>query len=173
MLPTNRYTSTPTERQRPRKYLKPWLFGVIAGTIFVLGEVLFKIAPPSAYAFCLSCHTRDLVNTIVNAVFGKNFQTALIARRVIMVTSPGVLLGAFAAARLTGEHRVQTSDQPARFFLIGFAVMIIGLVIFGCPTRIVIRAGYGEFYGLVALVGMFLGILTGTLLLKLRWSRRL
>jgi hypothetical protein len=92
---------------------------------------------------------------------------------MLMLTSPAVLLGAYSAARLAGEHRIQPSDQPVRFFFIGFAVMIVGLVIFGCPTRIVIRAGYGEFYGLVALIGMFLGILVGTLLLKLRWSRSL
>jgi hypothetical protein len=146
---------------------------VLAGTIFVLGEVLFNIAPPSAYAFCLSCHTRDLVNTLVNAVFARNFQTALIARRFFMVTSPAVLLGAYAAARLTREHRKQAADRPLRFFLIGFSIMIVGLVIFGCPTRIVLRAGYGELYGIVALAGLFLGIVAGTLLLKLVWSRRL
>ena len=114
MSPMKRYTTIPTERRRSPKYLKPWIFGVVAGTIFVLGEVLFNIAPPSAYAFCLSCHTRDLVNTLINAVFTRNLQTALIARRFFMVTSPAVLLGALAAARLTGEQRIQPADRPLR-----------------------------------------------------------
>ena len=48
--------------------------------------------------------------------------------------------------------------------------MVIGIVIFGCPTRIVLRAGYGEVYGIVALAGMFVGIAAATVLMKLRWS---
>jgi len=48
--------------------------------------------------------------------------------------------------------------------------MTTGLVIFGCPTRILLRAGYGELYGLVALAGMAAGITASTLLV--RWAGR-
>jgi len=150
--------------------VKPWIFGVVAGTIFVLADAAFAISPPSAYAFCLSCHVRDLVNTVVNAVVHSRFQVTEVAGRALMLTSPGVLLGAFIAARVHGEARPRKADRPLLLAGLGFLVMTIGIVIFGCPTRIVLRAGYGEIYGVVALVGMFAGIAAATLLMKLRWS---
>ncbi|MCP4395862.1 MAG: hypothetical protein GY801_00930 [bacterium] len=153
------------------RYLQPWLFGVIAGALVVLAEVVLKLAPPSAYVVCLSCHTRDLLNTIINAVWAGNYPTAVLAKRMVMLTSPGVLLGAFAAAKMFDERRIHRSTHPVWFFLIGFGVMLIGLVIFGCPTRIVIRVGYGEFYGIAALVGMIAGILCGTVVMRLRWRK--
>jgi hypothetical protein len=54
--------------------------------------------------------------------------------------------------------------------VLGFLMMTIGIVIFGCPTRIVLRAGYGEVYGIVALFGMAAGIAVATVLLRLRWG---
>jgi hypothetical protein len=85
-----------------------------------------------------------------------------------MVTSPAVILGAFLSSRLFKEHRRQKSKRPILFFVYGFVTMITGLVIFGCPTRIVIRSGYGDLYGIAALIGMFAGIWGGTLLVKKR-----
>jgi hypothetical protein len=153
-----------------RRTLKPWLFGIIAGTLFVAVEALAGVYPPSAYGFCLTCHARDLTATAINALFGTNLQTAVVARRMLMITSPAVLTGAWLAARRAGERRVLPSDRPMAFFALGFAVMTTGLVIFGCPTRIVLRAGYGEWYGLVALAGMVAGVTGATLLM--RWAGR-
>jgi hypothetical protein len=155
------------KRRRP---LKPWLFGVIAGSLFVSLEALGEVYPPSAYGFCLTCHVRDLAGTLVNALFGTNLPTAVVARRMLMVTSPAVLLGAWLAARRSGERRTLPSDRPVAYFALGFAVMTTGLVIFGCPTRLLLRAGYGELYGLVAVAGMAGGIAASTLLL--RWAGR-
>jgi hypothetical protein len=153
---------------RKKAVVKPWVFGIAAGSIFVIAEALFPISPPSAYAFCLSCHVRDLVNTVLNAVVNARYQVTEVAQRALLLTSPGVLLGAFIAARLYGEHLPRKADRPVLFAAVGFLVMIIGILIFGCPTRIVLRAGYGEFYGITALVGMFAGIAAATILMRLR-----
>ena len=153
-----------------KQYVKPWVFGVVAGSLFVLADAVFPISPPSAYAFCLSCHVRDLVNTLLNALVHSRFQVTEVARRALMLTSPGVLIGAFIAARVYGESRPRKADRPLLLAGLGFFVMTIGIVIFGCPTRIVLRAGYGEIYGIVALAGMFAGIGAATLLMRLRWA---
>ena len=86
-----------------KRYLKPWIFGIIAGIIFVSAEAVLNFYPPSAYTFCLSCHTRDLVNTVVNTLFEAHFQTAAISGRVLMVTSPAVIFGAFLSANISNE----------------------------------------------------------------------
>jgi hypothetical protein len=152
-----------------KRYLKPWIFGVAAGCIFVLADALLPISPPSAYAFCLSCHVRDLVNTALNAVIHSRFQVTEVAGRALLLTSPGVLAGAFIAARVHGEAKPRKADRPLLLAGLGFLVMTIGILIFGCPTRIVLRAGYGEIYGIVALAGMGVGIAGTTLLVKLRF----
>jgi len=153
---------------RKKAFVKPWVFGIAAGSIFVLAEAVFPISPPSAYAFCLSCHVRDLVNTVLNAAFSARYQVTEVAERALLLTSPGVLLGAFIAARLHGEHKARKADRAILSAVVGFLVMIIGILIFGCPTRIVLRAGYGEFYGIAALAGMFAGIAASTILMRLR-----
>jgi hypothetical protein len=156
-----------------KKYLKPWLFGIIAGVMVVCAEAFLRVYPPAAYAFCLTCHTRDLVNSFLNAVFHTQYPTAVIARRMIMLTSPAVMLGAFVAARVSGEYTTQKSTRPLFYFLFGFFVMIAGIIIFGCPTRIVVRSGYGDVYGLIALAGMFIGIWNGTVIMRSQTYRGL
>jgi len=152
------------------RYVKPWIFGVVAGAIFVIADAAFPISPPSAYAFCLSCHVRDLVNTLLNAALGLRFQVTEVASRALLLTSPGVLLGAWIAAHLHGEVRLRAADRPVRMAVLGFLVMTIGIIIFGCPTRIVLRAGYGEIYGIVGLVGLMGGVAAATVILKRRWA---
>jgi hypothetical protein len=158
---------------RLTRTVKPWVFGVAAGALIVAADAGLRIAPPSAYAFCLSCHARDLVNTLVNALFHARWQATEVASRALLLTSPGVLLGALAASRMAGERRVRRADKPVVSAALGFLVMLVGILIFGCPTRIVLRAGYGEFYGLAALAGMLAGtaLATAAMLLVLRAGR--
>jgi uncharacterized membrane protein YedE/YeeE len=157
---------------KKKRYLKPWIFGVVTGGIFVLAEVVLGIYPPSAYAFCMSCHVRDLLNTGMNEIFRTHYQVTAVAERALLLTSPGVLLGAFIAARSNRETRALRADRPLVSALLGFVVMTIGILIFGCPTRIVLRAGYGEVYGIAALLGMLAGIAVASWAMKLRWRGR-
>jgi hypothetical protein len=155
-----------------RMYVKPWIFGVCAGAMFVSAEAFLGFYPPSCYSFCLTCHVRDLVNTVTNLLFATRFETAYLARRALMLTSPGVIIGAFVSSRLFGEYRRVKSSRPLFFFLYGFTVMIVGILIFGCPVRIAMRAGYGDLYGITALFGLSAGVFIGTLILKRRQPRR-
>ena len=167
-------TSTPHRQphEQPRKqaYLKPWIFGIIAGSVFVFVEVVFSFYPPGAYVFCLSCHTRDLVNTLSNWFFQAGYQVAAVGKQALMLTSPAVVLGAFFAASLFRERRPVKAEKPVMFFIIGFSIMVIGILIFGCPTRLLLRSGYGDLYGIGAVLAMLGGIAAGTALL--RWRNR-
>jgi hypothetical protein len=154
-----------------KRYVPPWAFGIAAGVLFVGAEVLLSVYPPSAYAFCLTCHTRDLLNRIVNALFGTNYQVSFISTRILFLSSPAILIGAFAAARINGERKVLKADKPLRFFVFGCVMMIIGIIIFGCPTRLILRSGYGDVYAAAGVAAMFAGIACGTLIVKRRAVR--
>jgi hypothetical protein len=152
-----------------RGYVKPWVFGVVAGSMVVSAEAFLNVYPPAAYSFCLTCHTRDLVNAALNFFFSAGFQTAAVSHRALMVSSPAALLGAYLAARLHGERTPQRGERPLLHFAIGFLVMVCGIVIFGCPTRLVVRAAYGDVYGLIAVAGMFSGVWCGTAAMRARF----
>ena len=154
---------------RKRGYVRPWVFGVAAGAMFVSAEAFLNVYPPAAYSFCLTCHTRDLVNAALNFFFSAGFQTAAVSHRALMVSSPAVLIGAYIAARLHGERRPQGVERPLLHFATGFVVMVSGIVIFGCPTRLAVRAAYGDVYGLLGVAGIFFGVWCGTAAMRARF----
>ena len=158
------------EQIERKKYLKPWIFGIIAGIIVVIPGVLLPVHFPASYAFCLSGHSRDLINGIINWVSGLYLPQTYISRKILLLTSPAVILGAFTAAAFFKERRKIGAAHPLLSFLSGAAVMLIGIVIFGCPTRLIVRAGFGDIYGIAAAASMFTGVALATFVLKLKWS---
>ena len=58
------------------------------------------------------------------------------------------------------------------FVQFGYGAVVMGAALFvgGCPTRIIIRTGYGDLAGLIALGGVAAGIVLATL--SLRWVAR-
>jgi len=57
----------------PRRHAMRTLLWVVAGLVLGqwavtqwLAEAFGGLYPPAAYSFCLTCHTRDLVNSLVN-----------------------------------------------------------------------------------------------------------
>lgn len=154
-----------------QRYIKPWIFGIVAGIIVVLAEFFGGLYPPTAYSFCLTCHTRDLVNTILNLIPNINFQRSVLSQRVLLLTSPGVTVGALIGSLINREFRYVKSIRPIESFIYGFLVMFFGLIIFGCPTRLWIRAGYGDVYGLLAVTGLIVGVYSATVFIKRRFSK--
>ena len=57
-----------------------------------------------------------------------------------------------------------------RQFGYGAVVMCAALFVGGCPTRIIIRTGYGDVAGVLALGGVAAGIVAATL--SMRWVAR-
>jgi len=162
-----------SDQRRPglvtgRRRVKPWLFGVLAGIIFVGMEAFFSFYPPAAYGFCLSCHTRDLINTIVNSVAGTSWGTSVLSSRSLMLTSPAVLAGAFFGAFLFRDRKIKKAETPVVSFIYGFCVMTFGILIFGCPTRLLLRAGYGDVYAVFGVIAMYVGVLAATAAMRAR-----
>lgn len=152
------------------RYLKPWIFGIIAGVIVVVPGFFLPVRIPASYNFCLSCHTHDLINGIINWFSGTYLPQTFISRKLLLVTSPAVIAGAFVAARMYSEKRRIKAEKPIQSFLIGSLVMLIGIVIYGCPTRLIIRAGFGEVYAIFAVTAMILGVVTASFIVRLRWK---
>lgn len=126
----------------------------------VQGVASYRVAPP-AYGFCMFCHTRDLVDWFVQSV------APMIAPAPISVIAPsttliGILLGAFAAAKMSKQFVWRITIAPWRAFATGAGVSFFAGMLGACPTRIIIRAGYLELLAFVGIGSIAFGVALGT-----------
>ena len=146
-------------------------YGLVTATIAVIVGEWLHVSPPAAYGLCSACHGRDLTDWLVNNVEGKHlFITAAGAKGWPLLTVVGVVAGSFAAAKRNGEHATLNLGENGRMFVYGFIVMGAALFVGGCPTRILIRSGYGDLAGVLALAGVAAGIVGATV--SMRWMAR-
>lgn len=147
---------------------------IVYGLVAAFGAAIVGewggVSPPAAYGLCSACHGRDLIDWTLNHVEGtKLFVTSAGASWPIF-TVVGIVVGSLAASHRNGEYRALNLGGNARQFVLGFFVMCVALFVGGCPTRIIIRAGYGDVAGIIALGGVALGIVVATV--GMRWAAR-
>ena len=149
----------------------PVFYGVAAALAAVLAGQWGHVSPPAAYGLCSACHGRDLADWILNHTEGTHlFVTAAGAGAWPLLTVVGLVVGSYAAARRNGEFGSVNIGANARQVGYGFVVMCAALFVGGCPTRIIIRSGYGDLAGILALSGVATGIVLATL--TMRWLAR-
>ena len=129
--------------------------GVVAGAMLAL---LAYFGNPANMAMCAACFIRDTAGAL-----------KLHSASVVQYFRPevvGLVVGAFVIALATKEYRSTAGSSPMIRFVLGFIMMIGALVFLGCPLRMVIRMAAGDLNAYVGLIGLVLGIATGTLFLK-------
>jgi Sulphur transport len=146
------------------------VYGVVIGVLAVIVGQYLDVSPPAAYGLCSACHGRDLADWIVNHTEGKHLFVTAAGAGWPVLTVLGLVIGAFAAARRNGEFSSINLGGNARQFVFGAVVMGSALFVGGCPTRIIIRSGYGDLAGILALGGVAAGIVAATV--SLRWAAR-
>ncbi|WP_080800569.1 YedE family putative selenium transporter [Arabiibacter massiliensis] len=136
---------------------------VIAG--LVLGALVASLAffgNPANMAMCAACFIRDTAGAL------KLHTTATV--QYFRPEIVGLVAGSFIIALATREFRSTAGSSPMTRFVLGFIMMIGALVFLGCPLRMVIRMAAGDLNAYVGLVGLVLGIATGTFFLKKGYS---
>ena len=146
------------------------VYGVVVAILAVVVGEFLDVSPPAAYGLCSACHGRDLADWILNHTEGKNLFVTAAGAGWPLLTVLGLVVGSFAAARRNGEYASINLGGNIRQFAYGAVVMGAALFVGGCPTRIIIRSGYGDLAGVLALGGVATGIVLATL--SLRWVAR-
>jgi hypothetical protein len=169
---TRQRASVPTDvrglaRRLPRS---PVFYGVAAAVVAALAGQWGHVSPPSAYGLCSACHGRDLADWILNHTEGTKLFVTAAGASWPLLTVVGVVAGSWLAARRNGEYSAINIGANARQFAYGAVVMCAALFVGGCPTRIIIRAGFGDVAGVLALGGVAAGIVMATL--SMRWAAR-
>jgi hypothetical protein len=162
----------PNVQQRAGRWARSAIvYGVAAAVLAALAGQWGHVSPPAAYGLCSACHGRDLTDWLLNHVEGtKLFVTAASAHWPVL-TVVGLVAGAFLAARRNGEFGSINIGGNARQFGYGAFVMCAALFVGGCPTRIIIRTGYGDVAGALALLGVAIGVVGATVSMR-RVARR-
>ena len=142
------------------------VYGVVAGLLAVGVQVFFSVQPPPAYGICMACHPRDMISWFMNNLFGTNWEIAPVSVVFPLLTTVGVLIGAFMAARRNREIRWVSLGKNWQSFIYGLLVMNAAIVVLGCPTRLVLFSAYGEILAVLGVVGVAVGITIGTVLLE-------
>jgi hypothetical protein len=148
----------------------PIFYGIVVAFVAALAGQWGGISPPAAYGLCSACHGRDLVDWTLNHVEGKHLFVTAAGADWPIFTVVGVVVGSLLASKRNGELRSINLGGNARQFGFGAVVMCAALFVGGCPTRIVIRTGYGDVAALIALVGVAGGVVAATL--SMRWMAR-
>lgn len=129
--------------------------GLIVGAISV---ALVKLGNPANMGFCIACFLRDIAGGV-----GMHRAEAVQYVRPEII---GLILGAFIMAVIGKEFNPRGGSSPVLRFLLGAIVMVGALMFLGCPLRMVLRIGGGDFNAIFGLVGFVVGILAGIWFLK-------
>ena len=146
------------------------IYGLVVGVLAVVVGQWLGVSPPAAYGLCSACHGRDLADWLLNHVEGKNLFVTAAGAGWPLLTVVGLVIGSFVAARRNGEFGSINIGGNVRQFAFGAIVMGSALFVGGCPTRIIIRSGFGDVAGMLALGGVATGIVAATL--SMRWVAR-
>jgi hypothetical protein len=146
------------------------VYGVVVGLLAVVVGEYLDVSPPAAYGLCSACHGRDLATWIVNHAEGKRLFVTAAGAGWPLLTVVGLVIGSFLAARRNREF--SSINLGGNVLQFGYGAVVMGAALFvgGCPTRILIRTGYGDVAGLLALGGVAAGIVLATL--SMRWVAR-
>jgi len=151
----------------------PAFLGIIIGFLAAfIQALLISAGGPEAYGFCVACHTRDLVNSIINAFTGNSLGVAGISATVAVLTVLGVIFGGYIAASKNKEFRIKKA-QPSTYILYligGIAVMNFALLLGACPYRAALRFAYGDLVALIGILSIASGVGIGVIIL-LQWYK--
>ncbi len=123
-----------------------------------LGAWLSFLGNPRNAGICISCFMENLAGAL--SLHG-NARMEYVRPELL-----GFVLGAAGAAFLGREFRAEGGSSPVLRFL-GGVIMMVGCGIFmGCPIRMALRLGAGDFTAAAGLVGLVAGVWLGFVFLK-------
>lgn len=138
--------------------------GIILGgaLIGLLAVLLVQCGNPLNMGLCIACFIRDIAGAL-----------GLHRAEVVQFMRPeviGIVCGAYLMAQKNREFETRGGSAPLLRFVLGFAVMIGALMFLGCPLRMVLRLGGGDFNAIIGLAGFMVGIAIGIVFLHKGFS---
>ena len=146
--------------------------GIAMGVLAAVVQGYFNVQPPVGAGICAVSHPANLVNWIVNQLFGTSFTIHSIFVTLPVLTSVGFILGSFIAAVINKEFKFRKGPVRDNLlaYILGFMVIVFGLMWGSCPIRTAILASYGMVFAYVVLGAIVLGVIAACEYIK--WKVR-
>lgn len=136
---------------------------IIAG--FIIGTVaslLVFFGNSKNMGFCIACFIRDTSGAIG---LHRAAPVQYIRPEII-----GIVLSSFILAFAAKEFKPRGGSSPMTRFILGFFVMVGGLMFLGCPFRMIVRLAGGDLNAIFGVIGFAAGILSGVYFLNKGYS---
>ena len=142
---------------------REWFFAVLCGVIIGTGAALLSYwGNPRNAGICTFIFLRDIAGSL--GLHGQSIFAYL--RPEIM----GIVIGAWLMALWSREFRARSVQAGLTKFVGGLLMILGAAVVIGCPIRLILRLGAGDWTSIVALIGLVVGVWIGTLYLRAGFS---
>lgn len=153
--------SPPIEQNRKAFFYWTVISAAIIGLVSV---VLVRLGNPPNMGICAACFVRDTAG-------GINLFAGPAPLQYLRPEIPGFILGAFAAALVFKDFRASGGSSPLIRFVLAAFVMIGAMVFLGCPIRLMVRLGGGDYATTgIGLAGLLVGAGAASLCIRSGFS---
>ncbi len=146
--------------------------GLTMGVLAAVAQGYFEVQPPVGLGVCAITHPSNLVNWVVNNVFGTEFTIHGIFVAVPVLTPIGWIIGSFVAALRNKEFKFRRGPVRENLLAVIFGFLIINLALLwgSCPIRTVVLASYGWIFAMIILATIVIGVIVSCEYIK--WKVR-
>jgi hypothetical protein len=152
--------------------ITPLMAGLVTGGWAAIAVALLGMTSPEAYGICGISHPRDLINWIVNGLFGTSFSLSQYALMIPVLTYVGVVVGSALSALGSGELHLRSTGRRFSPVVFGFGVANFGMLMGYCSVRAVMLLAYGNVLALPGLAGIVVGVVLACRFVKWRVRAR-
>lgn len=146
--------------------------GLMMGILAAAAQGFFGVQPPVGEGVCAVSHPSNLVNWMVNNIFGTNFTIHGIFVIVPVLTSVGFIIGSAIAAVKNKEFKIRRGPVRENLlaFIFGFLIINFGLLWGSCPIRTAVLSSYGMVFAMIILLTIVVGVIAACEYIK--WKVR-
>jgi hypothetical protein len=146
--------------------------GLMMGLLAAIAQGYFDVQPPVGQGVCAITHPSNLVNWLVNNVFGTEFTIHGIFVAVPVLTPIGWIIGSFVAAKTHKEFKFRRGPVRENLlaFIFGFLIVNLALLWGSCPIRTAVLASYGWIFAMLILLTIVVGVIVACEYIK--WKVR-
>ena len=148
--------------------------GITIGILAAVAQGLYEVGPPAAIGICAVSHPQSIINWVSDKLFNTTYTAHAVFLIVPALTSVGFILGSFVASVKNKEFKLKHGPvrDNAQAFILGFLIIVFGLLWGSCPIRTAVLVSYGMQTAFLMLGMIVLGVVTACLYIKWKVRRK-
>jgi hypothetical protein len=150
--------------------ITPLWAGLITGLWAAAAVGVFGMNDPQAYGICGISHPKDMINFVVNSLFGSHLQLSQYSLAIPVLTYVGIMVGSLISAYHGKELHLRSTPEKATPVLFGFMVANFGMLMGFCSVRVIMLLAYGSILAVPGLLGIVIGAVIACRFVKWRVS---